>query len=57
MPGLLRSALFKRQFVDITSSCGARPGPEVAPKFVDQIDADIRVVATKPLACAIYNAG
>lgn len=50
-----RSALFKRQLLEITTGYRERAGPEVALSFVDQVEACIRFVASKPRACAIYT--
>ncbi|MFD3191884.1 type II toxin-antitoxin system RelE/ParE family toxin [Sedimentitalea sp. HM32M-2] len=55
MPRIIRSALFKRQLLDITSSYRERAGSPVALKFVDQIEDSIAFIAAKPLACAVYT--
>lgn len=55
MPRIVRSALFKRQFIEITSSYRTRAGSDVALKFVDQMGASIGFIAAKPLACAVYT--
>lgn len=55
MSRIIRSALFKRQLIEITSGYRSRAGSDIALKFVDQIDASIEFIATKPLACAIYT--
>jgi len=55
MSRIIRSAAFKRQLVEITSGYRTRAGSHIALKFVDQIDASIRFIATKPLACAVYT--
>lgn len=55
MPTIVRSALFKRQLLDITASYRDRAGSGIALKFVDQIDEGVRFIADRPLACAIYT--
>ncbi len=50
-----RSALFKRQFMEITTDYRKRAGSAVALRFVDQAEVSIRFVATKPLACPVYT--
>ena len=50
-----RSALFKRQFLEITTGYRRRAGTAVALKFVDQAEMSIRFVATKPLAWPVYT--
>lgn len=55
MSRIIRSALFKRQLIEITSGYRVRAESEIALKLVDQIDAGIRFIATRPLACAVYT--
>ena len=55
MPRIIRSALFKRQLLDITVSYRERAGSPIALKFVDQIEDSIAFIAAKPLACAVYT--
>ena len=55
MPTIVRSALFKRQLLDITASYRDRAGSDIALKFVNQIDEGVRFIAHKPLAFAIYT--
>ena len=55
MPQILRSALFKRQLIDITSGYRERGGANVALNFVDQAENSIRFIASKPLACPVYT--
>ncbi|MFV0302499.1 MAG: type II toxin-antitoxin system RelE/ParE family toxin [Paracoccus sp. (in: a-proteobacteria)] len=50
-----RSALFKRQFLEITTGYRDRAGSAVALDFVDRIDESIRFIASKPRACATYT--
>ncbi|MBD8894115.1 type II toxin-antitoxin system RelE/ParE family toxin [Roseibium litorale] len=55
MPRIIRSALFKRQLIDITSGYRTRAGSKIALKFVNQIEAAIGFIAAKPLACSVYT--
>ncbi len=55
MPVILRSALFKRQLLDVTADYRARAGSVIARKFVDQIEDSIRFIAARPLTCAVYT--
>ncbi|MCY3878478.1 MAG: type II toxin-antitoxin system RelE/ParE family toxin [Rhodobacteraceae bacterium] len=55
MPTIIRSALFKRQLLDITASYRARAGSPIARKFVDQIEDCIRLISARPLTCAVYT--
>lgn len=55
MPIIVRSALFRRQLLEITTSYGERAGSGIASKFVDQIDEGVRFIAAKPLACGVYT--
>ena len=55
MPGIIRSALFKRQLLDITASYRTRAGSPIALKFVDRIEDGIRFIAARPLTCAVYT--
>lgn len=55
MPKIIRSAVFKRQLLDITASYRERAGSAIALKFVDQVEACVGFVAVKPYACAIYT--
>ena len=55
MPKIVRSALFKRQLLDITARYRERAGLPVALKSVDQIEGSIAFIAAKPLACAVYT--
>jgi len=55
MNRIVRSALFKRQLLDITASYRERAGTAIALKFVDQIESSIGFIAATPLACAIYT--
>lgn len=50
-----RSALFKRQFLEITKSYHERAGAAVALSFVERIDESVRFIASKPRACATYT--
>ncbi|MFC6658587.1 type II toxin-antitoxin system RelE/ParE family toxin [Roseibium salinum] len=55
MSRIIRSALFKRQLIEFTSSYRLRAGSDIALKFVDQIEESIRFIAIKPVACAVYT--
>ncbi|MGB0684062.1 MAG: type II toxin-antitoxin system RelE/ParE family toxin [Magnetovibrionaceae bacterium] len=55
MPQLERSALFKRQLIDITTSYRQRAGSPVALRFVDQVNEAISFLSANPFACAIYT--
>lgn len=55
MSRIIRSALFKRQLIEITSSYRSRAGSDIALNFVDQIEASIEFIAAKPFACAIHT--
>ena len=55
MPRIIRSALFKRQLLDITGGYRERAGSPIALKFVDQIEDSIAFIAAKPLACTVYS--
>lgn len=55
MPIIVRSALFRRQLLDITASYKERAGSDIALKFVDEIDNAVSFIAAKPLACAIHT--
>ena len=55
MTRLVRSALFKREVVDVAVRYRAKAGAAIALKFVDQVDDCIRFIATKPQACAVYT--
>lgn len=50
-----RSALFKRQLLEITAGYRERAGSEIALNFVDQVEACIRFISSKPRACAVYT--
>lgn len=54
MTTIRRSALFKRQLLEITSSYRARAGSALALRFVDEIEACVAFIAGQPLACAVY---
>ncbi|MGX1498566.1 plasmid stabilization system protein ParE [Labrenzia sp. MBR-25] len=55
MSRIIRSALFKRQLIEITTGYRSRAGSEIALKFVDQLEVSVRFIAAKPLACAVYT--
>lgn len=55
MTQILRSALFKRQLLEMTEGYRDRACRETALKFVDQVDAAVRFIARRPLACAVYT--
>ena len=55
MPKIIRSALFKRQLLDLTTSYRTRAGSPIALKFVDQIEDSIGFIAERPLSCAVYT--
>ena len=55
MSQILRSALFKRQLLEMTAGYRQRAGSEVALTFVDQVEEAVRFAATNPLACAVYT--
>lgn len=55
MVTIRRSALFKRQIIDIATSYRERAGAAIALKFVDQIEQSIAFISKKPGACAIYT--
>jgi plasmid stabilization system protein ParE len=55
MSKVIRSALFKRQLIEIVTGYRVRAGSAVALKFVDQIEAGIRFIAEKPYACVVYT--
>ena len=55
MPKIVRSALFKRQFLEITAGYRERAGSSIALKFVDKIEDSISFIAARPLACAVYT--
>lgn len=55
MPIIVRSALFRRQLLDIAASYKERAGSDIALKFVDEIDNAVSFIAAKPLACAIHT--
>jgi hypothetical protein len=48
-----RSALFRRQLLQITSGYRERTGSNIALKFVDEIERSIAFIAGQPCACAI----
>lgn len=52
---ITRSALFKRQLLEITTSYRERAGSAVASGFVDQIEQSVRFIASKPRACVTYT--
>jgi len=52
---LSRSALFKRQLIEITSGYRTRAGSQTALKFVDSIEASIAFIAKSPQACGVYT--
>ncbi|MBO0662819.1 type II toxin-antitoxin system RelE/ParE family toxin [Jiella sp. MQZ9-1] len=54
MSPIIRSALFKRQLIEITSGYRVRAGSKIALQFVDQIEAGVRFIVAKPLACKVY---
>lgn len=54
MTRILRSALFKRQLLDMTSGYRERAGSEVALRFIDQIEDGVAFIIKRPLACAVY---
>lgn len=55
MATIKRSALFKRQLIEIISGYRKRAGSDVALKFVDEIERSIAFIAGKPNACAVYT--
>lgn len=55
MTRILRSALFKRQLLDMTSGYRERAGSELALRFVDQVEDGVAFIAKRPLACAAYT--
>jgi len=55
MNTIRRSALFKRQLLQITSGYRERAGSQIALKFVDEIEHSIAFIAGQPEACAIYT--
>lgn len=50
-----RSALFKRQLVEMTVGYREAAGSSTALDFVDQVEKSIRFLAAKPRACAVYT--
>ncbi len=55
MARIQRSALFKRQLIEMTSAYRERAGSPVAMRFVDRIEEGIAFVADKPQACVVYT--
>lgn len=55
MTRIIRSALFKRQLIEITTGYRGRAGSEIALKLVDQIEESVRFIAAKPLACIVHT--
>jgi plasmid stabilization system protein ParE len=55
MTRIIRSALFKRQLIEITVSYRDRAGSEIALKFVDRVEEAITFISQYPEACAIYG--
>jgi plasmid stabilization system protein ParE len=55
MTTIRRSALFKRQLLQITGGYRDRAGSDIALRFVDEIDEGINFIAERPYACAIYT--
>jgi plasmid stabilization system protein ParE len=50
-----RSALFKRQLLQITRGYRQRAGSSTALKFVSEVESAIEFVAGQPDACAVYT--
>jgi hypothetical protein len=55
MSRVVSGALFKRQPIEITTGYRSRARSEIALKFVDQIEENVRFIAAKPFACAVYT--
>ena len=55
MTKIKRSALFKRQLIEMTTSYRDRAGSPVAMRFVDQIEEGIDFLSGKPYACVVYT--
>lgn len=55
MTTIKRSALFKRQLIQIIRGYHERAGSDIALKFVEEIEESIKFIAGRPSACAVYT--
>ncbi len=55
MPAIVRSALFRRQLLDLTVFYRENAGSPTALRFVDRIEDSVNFIRAEPLACPVYT--